>query len=232
MRKETIKMIVFDMAGTTVNEDNIVYKTLKNAINTVGGYELSLPEVLEHGAGKEKLQAIKSVLKNCLDVEDEALALEIFSRFLEQLKVAYELEDIYPSKNAHELFGVLKENNVLRVLNTGYDRTTAEFLLTKLNWTIGKDIDGLVTASDVPQNRPFPDMINLAMEKFKIENPLSVVKIGDSIIDIQEGQHAGCALSIGITTGAHNLAQLQSAQPDFVINDLIELVPILTAHNS
>jgi len=64
--KEAIKMIVFDMAGTTVNENNVVYKTLRNAINTVGGYELTLTEVLAHGAGKEKLQAIKTVLKNSL----------------------------------------------------------------------------------------------------------------------------------------------------------------------
>ena len=28
-----IKLVVFDMAGTTINEDNVVYKTLLTAIN-------------------------------------------------------------------------------------------------------------------------------------------------------------------------------------------------------
>lgn len=220
-------MIVFDMAGTTVNEDNIVYKTLTKSLNEVGGYNVSLEDVLAHGAGKEKLQAIRSVLKNSLNLVDEALSKRVFENFLTSLKQAYETEDIFPGGNAEELFAVLKSKNILRVLNTGYDRNTAEFLLTKLNWSVGIDIDGLVTASDVEKNRPEPDMINLAMQKFAIKSPLSVAKIGDSTIDIEEGKNAGCALSIGITTGAHTASQLSSANPDYIINDLVELIAIL-----
>ena len=55
---KSIELVVFDMAGTTVNEDNVVYKTLQQAINKKQ-YNLSLDFVLEHGAGKEKHQAIK-----------------------------------------------------------------------------------------------------------------------------------------------------------------------------
>ena len=225
--REAIKMVVFDMAGTTVNENNIVYKTLRNAINTVGGYELTLPEVLAHGAGKEKLQAIKTVLKNSLNLVDEELAQRMFTLFLAELEHAYEVEEIYPNTNTEELFAVLKDRGILRVLNTGYDRRTAESLLEKLNWKVGQDVDALITASDVPRNRPYPDMIERAMQQFEIADPSVVVKIGDSIIDIQEGQQAGCGLSIGITTGAHNVAQLTSANPDYVIDDLLEIVPII-----
>lgn len=229
--REAIKMVVFDMAGTTVNENNIVYKTLRHAINDIGGYELPLTEVLEHGAGKEKLQAIKTVLKKCVNVEDEELAEKIFQSFLQALEKAYEVEDIYPNSNANELFAVLKDMDILRVLNTGYDRKTAESLLKKLDWVVGRDIDALITASDVPKNRPYPDMIDLARANFSISDPTTVVKIGDSIIDIQEGQNAGCALSIGITTGAHHADQLKSANPDYIIDDLLEIVPIIKKYN-
>jgi phosphonatase-like hydrolase len=222
-----IKLVVFDMAGTTVNEDNIVYKTLRNAINHIGSYQLTLEEVLAHGAGMEKLQAIKAILKNCLGIENQQLAETIFSSFLEELKNAYHVEDIYPNANAQELFEILKNKGILRVLNTGYDRATAEFLLTKLNWKVGVEIDGLVTASDVPRNRPYPDMIQNAMVKFGVSDPLAVVKVGDSAIDIQEGQNAGCGLSIGITTGAHTSAQLATVNPDFIIDDLLELEAII-----
>lgn len=229
--REAIKMVVFDMAGTTVNEDNIVYKTLQQAINQVGGYQLTLTEVLTHGAGKEKLQAIKTVLKNCLDITDDQLAERMFLSFLHLLERAYEVADIYPSSHANELFTRLKEMNILRVLNTGYDRKTAESLLKKLNWVVGADVDALITASDVPNNRPYPDMIDRARENFAITDPAQVVKVGDSIIDIQEGQNAGCALSIGITTGAHHADQLKSANPDYVIDDLLEILPIIEKYN-
>lgn len=222
-----IKMVVFDMAGTTVNEDNIVYKTLRNAINSVGGFDLSLEEVLEHGAGKEKLEAIKTILKNSLDLENDQLATEIFQLFLVQLKSAYEVETIYPCTNAAVLFIKLKDMGILRVLNTGYDRLTAESLLKKLNWEVGKDIDLLITASDVEHNRPEPDMIQLAMAKMGITDASRVAKIGDSTIDIQEGQNAGCGLSIGITTGAHTAVQLATANPDQVISDLLDILSVI-----
>ncbi|RUA13561.1 MAG: hypothetical protein DSY83_11095, partial [Flavobacteriia bacterium] len=52
-----IKLAVFDMAGTTVNEDNVVYKTVRKALAR-SGVEVTLETVLEFGAGKEKFKAI------------------------------------------------------------------------------------------------------------------------------------------------------------------------------
>ena len=45
-----IKLVVFDMAGTTVDEDNVVYKTVREAINSKG-YSFSQDEVQAVGAG-------------------------------------------------------------------------------------------------------------------------------------------------------------------------------------
>jgi len=38
-------MVVFDMAGTTVNENNVVYKTLQSAINEAE-FDFSLPSII------------------------------------------------------------------------------------------------------------------------------------------------------------------------------------------
>ena len=113
------------------------------------------------------------------------------------------------------------------ILNTGYDEKTAVTILEKLHWETGKQFDGLITASDVTNNRPSPDMILLAMKKFGIENANEVVKVGDSAIDIEEGKNAGCHLSIGITTGAHTYQQLAIANPDKIITHLQELLPLI-----
>jgi len=37
---------------------------------------------------------------------------------------------------------------------------------------------------------------------------------------------------MGITTGAHTLQQLQSAHPDHIIGNLLEMLPIVEAHLS
>ena len=214
------------MAGTTVNEDNLVYKTLRDAISYVG-FNFSLHQVMAHGAGKEKKQAIRTILKTFENKQDEHMVNRIYEHFIEQLTAAYATKDILPQNNAEATFKALKQRNILAVLNTGYDRSTAQSILDKLGWKEGVQIDGLVTASDVSKNRPDPDMIHFAMQRFHILNSGEVAKIGDSTVDIEEGRNAGCGLSIGITTGAHTTEQLKTANPDKIIDDLMELLPLL-----
>lgn len=226
-----IRMVVFDMAGTTVNENNVVYKTLRQAIQDAG-YPVSLEDVLAEGAGKEKLQAVKSILHQYAQTDDEELANQIHNKFLVLLEKAYQNLDITPQPNAKELLQVLNEKNILTVLNTGYNRKTAVSITEKLGWKEGTDFACLVTATDVEQNRPSPDMILFAMKHFHLTDASEVVKVGDSIIDIEEGKNAGCGLNIGITTGAHTYEQLQSAHPDAIINNLMELLPFIRQENS
>jgi phosphonatase-like hydrolase len=221
-----IKMVVFDMAGTTVDEDNIVYKTLLKTINDAG-YDFSLQQVLATGAGKEKLTAIKDIIALSGAIPHEQLYNKVYAAFTTELAAAYDKFELQPQPGAEELFSTLKKKNILVVLNTGYNKITASSILQKLGWKVGKHIDALITASDVSNNRPKPDMILLAMQQFDITDGNEVIKIGDSIIDIEEGKNAGCHLSIGITTGAHSYEQLESAHPDHIINHLSQLLPLL-----
>jgi phosphonatase-like hydrolase len=214
-------MVVFDMAGTTVDENNVVYKTLHAAI-VDAGVAVTLDDVLLHGAGKEKLQAIKDVLVAAQAVHVDAKA--IYEQFVVLLASAYSHLDVTPCSNAETVFALLKKQEIKVVLNTGYNRATATDLLRKLNWTIGEDIDLLVTASDVSNNRTAPDMIDYAIRHFNIENPASVVKVGDSAIDIEEGKNAGCGKTFGVTTGAQTRDQIAVANPTAVLDDLLELM--------
>ena len=221
-----IQCVVFDMAGTTVNEDNIVYKTLQAAINHFN-VPVDLNHVLSHGAGKEKFQAIKDIISNSPYELDEKLQVEAFNYFLVELDIAYTNFDVTPMPGAEHVFAALKQAGIKVVLNTGYNRATAESLLKQLGWVEGQQIDLLVTASDVEHNRPMPDMIFYAKEKLHIANTKHMVKIGDSCIDIEEGKNAGCLLNIGITTGAQTETQLMEAKPDYIIHSLTAMLDIL-----
>jgi phosphonatase-like hydrolase len=222
-------MVVFDMAGTTIDEGNVVYKTLQRAIND-HGYHFTLDQVLAEGAGKEKFQAIKAVLK-LSETDDENLSAKIYQHFIILLNEAYTDLSVKPQANTEELFFRLRNQHILIILNTGYQAETACALIDKLGWKKGEAYDDLITASDVKNCRPQPDMILLAMKKFGIQDPNEVIKVGDSITDIEEGKNALCTLSIGITTGAHSHPQLLSANPDFIISDLLELTDIIENYN-
>jgi phosphonatase-like hydrolase len=220
------KLVVFDMAGTTINEDNLVYKALQKVV-TNAGFVCSLNDVLSICAGKEKKQAIIDLLNSLNYSVPSIFISKLYEDFILQLNDAYDSEPIFPCEGAINVFESLQALNIKVVLNTGYNRATALQLLEKLNWKIGHQINGLVTASDVTNSRPSPDMIYFAMQLFQIVDPKQVIKIGDSAIDILEGKNAGCGYSIGITTGAQTETELLSANPDFVFSNLLELLPLL-----
>ena len=226
---KNIKLVVLDMAGTTVDEENVVYKTVQKVINDKG-FNVSLDEVLAHGAGKEKHQAITDVLKACTDATDiDTIADEAFANFKPTLKFTYMQLKVKTFPGVKEMMENLRNNGVYVVLNTGYDRKTASSLLLKLGWETGRDIDGLVTADDVSNGRPQPDMIYKAMNICGITEPQEVLKAGDSTIDIEEGKNANCGLTIGVLTGAQNETQLKTATPDYILPSLATLNEVLKA---
>lgn len=216
-----IELVVFDMAGTTVDEDNVVYKTVHKSI-TDAGYDFTLDEVLLHGAGKEKHQAIKDCLasKNITDANSE----EIFSVFKASLDDAYAALDVKTFDGMDELFAELRKREIKIALDTGYNSKIANLLLTKLGWEKGKEYDTLITADDVVNGRPHPDMIQLAMKHTGVTEASKSLKAGDSAIDIEEGKNAGCSITVGVTTGAQTKEQLAEANPTLILDSLNDIL--------
>jgi len=215
-----IELAVFDMAGTTVNEDNVVYKTVRAAL-AKHGVDVTLETVLECGAGKEKFKAISDILEESQNKSVGAKA--VFQDFKGMLEDAYTNLNVGTYDGVEELFKTLKKQEVKIVLNTGYDRKTAETLLNKLGWIPGEQVDALITADDVVNGRPSSEMIDKAMELFGVTDPQKVLKAGDSAIDIEEGKNANCGWTVGVLTGAQNREQLETARPTLILESLSSL---------
>lgn len=217
-----ISLVVFDMAGTTVNEDNVVYKTLYSTLLN-SGCPVTWQEVLTHGAGREKRDAIEVILQlkgNSLEKKDVDY---LYKAFIQQLSAAYLDCQMVPMDGALYIFEKLKLAGIKVVLNTGYDSRTANQILYKLGWHVGKEIDGLICADDVEEGRPSPQMIYKAMKLFNIDSASAVAKVGDTTIDILEGKNAGCRMTIGLTAGAHSREMLEQVSPDFIFDSLYEV---------
>jgi phosphonatase-like hydrolase len=226
MKASKIKMVVFDLAGTVINEKNLVYHTIFNVLVDTG-YNVSLDTVLSVGAGKEKFQAISDILQ----FEKVVISLEelsyLYHKFLSALLISYEKLPVEGFPYAEELFTILHRNKILVVFNTGYNRSTAELLLEKVKWKIRLHYDLLMTSSDVNNGRPAPDMILKAMNMLGLKDADKVVKIGDSCADILEGHAAQCGIVVGITTGAQQHDELKKAKPHHIIDSLHELPALL-----
>jgi phosphoglycolate phosphatase-like HAD superfamily hydrolase len=70
-------------------------------------------------------------------------------------------------------------------------------------------------------------MIEVLMADLGIDSPARVLKVGDTEVDVEEGRNAACGKVVSVTTGAYTREQLLPYQPDFIIDDLEELLPII-----
>jgi phosphonatase-like hydrolase len=131
-----------------------------------------------------------------------------------------------PLPGAEEVFARLKERGIRRALNTGFSKNITDVIMQRLAW-VSEKVDFVISSSEVPAGRPAPYMIERLMQQAGVPDARQVIKVGDTEVDIREGQNAGCLHSIGITTGAFTRKALEAYEPDFIIDHLTELLPII-----
>ncbi len=220
-------MVVFDMAGTTVDEGKLVYKSVQYALNEAG-VPLSLQEVLQIG-GWNKKEGIRHLIGKYSDASgQEEMVENVHNQFLDRVNSAYTSgEGVREMEGASQVFRQLQEKGIKVVLDTGYHRPTAQILIQHMGWEREGLIDFSVTSDEVEKGRPHPFMIQKAMKQFGIEDPQTVAKVGDTLSDIEEGRNAGCGLVVAMATGALSLSQLMAAKPDHVIEKLEKLMALV-----
>ena len=69
-------------------------------------------------------------------------------------------------------------------------------------------------------------MIFDSMEKLMINDKAKVLKIGDTVVDIQEGKNAG-VVTASVLTGTQKRDELEKFNPDYIFNDITEIISII-----
>ncbi len=219
-----IELVVFDMAGTTVQDKNEVEKCFFAAVENTG-LKTSKAEI-NAMMGWSKIQVFETLWRNQLANRPESEIIEkvnaSFAVFKDILENHYRENSIYPTHGTLALFSYLKSKKVKIAITTGFYREVTDIILTGLGWQVGETIDVVIASDEVKAGRPAPYMIFRAMEICNVSNVKHVVKIGDTPSDIGEGVNAGCRFSFGVTNGTHTKAELQKHNPDGLFADMIE----------
>ena len=219
---KSIKLLVCDMAGTTVNEGGLVYKTL---YETIKGYDIYIkPEDMKNWYGVNKTEVLQHFINTDNEYKDnEAILPQMLDSFKKNLKKKY-FEDKsikLMDPGLPDLFNSFRDRGIKIALNTGYSVDIQEALIENLN--MRDFIDGYISSESVPHGRPEPFMIQELMSRYNITDSKEVVKIGDSINDILEGKNAGCASSLGVLSGAETKENLIKNGADSVLNSVMDL---------
>lgn len=207
MRKNLkIALVVFDWAGTTVDFGSMAPVEAMLAAFAKHRLMLTLPQV-RAPMGLHKYDHVRALLEMPAVAEQyqfvharpwtEADCMEIYHD-LEPLQADSAARRCELNPGVLELAGELRRRQIKIGTTTGYPRAIAEPVYDAAS-SSGFTPDCNVAADDTPAARPAPWMLFRVMEQLDVFPPAAVVKVGDTVPDIEEGLSAGC-WSLGITS--------------------------------
>lgn len=230
-----IKLVVFDMAGTTVRDDREVEECFMQAAIKTGLKAKSERVIAMMGISKKVV--FQTLWAEQIDKEDpsyESNVEESFVEFKEILENHYRTQPVEPTEGCLELFDWLRSQQIKIALTTGFYREVTDIILNRLGWDLGLNEnyigteDSLIQASITPseiynqEGRPAPYMIQKAMYQLGISDPKQVVCIGDTPSDLAAGRNAACLYTFGVTNGTHTEEQLATYPHDGLVASLSE----------
>lgn len=229
-----IKLVVCDMAGTTVRDESEVENCFAQACAQTG-----LPisaERIKAVQGWAKRYVFQVLWTEALGEGHPELEEKIehsYQTFKTILEKHYRENPVVPTEGALEFFAYCKENDIKIALTTGFYRLVTDIILEKLGWLKGLNenhvsdgtgiIDCSIASDEVAAGRPAPDMVFLAMEKLGIADPETVISVGDTPSDLQCGRNAGIRATYGLTNGTHPAALLQPYPNDGLLPTIAAL---------
>ncbi len=211
MPSPSIQLVVFDWAGTTIDFGCMAPVGAFVATFAAKGVAVTLAEA-RGPMGLHKKDHIRAMLRtesvgakwraaigrDWTEADVDELYRDVTPR---QVEAAAQYSELIP--------GVVSTVNELRrrgikiAATTGYFREAADVVLAAAKRQ-GYEPDFNICADDVSSGRPAPWMIFRCMESLNVYPPAAVLKVGDTVIDIEDGRNAGC-WSVGVVDSSNEM---------------------------
>lgn len=201
-----VALVVFDMAGTTIEDSGQVPEAFTTVLRK-HGIEIT-DDALRAVRGASKRDAIRHFVSQHHTARVDALTDEIFNDFRDYLSGLFKAGGVKPVAGAADTFKWLRGRGIKIALNTGFDRLTADLIVDAVGWKTGV-ADTILCGDDVAQGRPAPYLIFRSMEKTGVTSVHQVMCVGDTVLDLQAGRNAGARYIVGVLSGAHKKEQLK-----------------------
>jgi phosphonoacetaldehyde hydrolase len=253
-----LQAAVLDWAGTTVDHGCIApVATFMQAFSETG-----VPITVEEARapmGMPKWQHIQVITR------DESVATRwevvhgkrpddsdvdtLYKRFLPlQVQTVERHSDVIPG--VVEAIAALRARGLSIASTTGYPREVMD-VVVRVAKEQGYEPDVTICAGDTPAGRPGPFMALQALIRLSISPVESVVKIGDTAVDIEEGLNGGM-WSVGVAVTGNEVGltveewaalsaeeqrrlsqvateRLRAAGAHYVVDSVVDILPVLDA---
>lgn len=255
-----ITSVIFDWAGTTVD-----YGSRAPMAAFVKLFEKHHIKITIHEAripmGTNKWDHIDALLK-MPRIADQWFNLhgrkhqeedvdQLLAEFIPMNKLSIkECSELIPG--VAEVVTQLKSQGISIASTTGYTRELMEILMP-LAAEQGYEPEFVICAGETSLGRPSPQMMQKCAEILGHADPLTYVKVDDTLPGIDEGKNFGC-WTVGVALSGNTLgfseqelvclpqadreylenkarASMRTMRPDYVIDSVAQLLPILADIN-
>jgi len=218
----SIKLIIFDIAGTIVADHGEVVSAFAAALQA--NWIPFTQEELKQWKGASKREVIRHFIEHGGSTSDPGEKVEATYRcFRAELESLY-AQRIEPIEGAAATFAWCRDHGMLLATTTGFYREVSDLILDRLGWR--HQFAANISSSDVRQGRPAPYMIFRAMEAAGVLDVRQVMNVGDTPLDLQAGSNAGVRV-IGVISGAHHRESLAREPHTHILASIAELPGLL-----
>ncbi len=261
MGKQNVEMVVFDWAGTTVDYGSqapvdVFARTFAKKGIQLEKYEINKPMGMEkkcHIRELLKMERVNHEWNTNFDrawTEDDVEELyQIFEEDLYQVVLEYAV----PIDGVVETLAKIKEMGIKIGSTTGYTSAMMERVIVEADKK-GVSPEVVVTPDLVGgASRPAPFMLFECMRTLGVNSVDSIIKVGDTQMDILEGKNAGVT-TVGLLVGSNAMgltkeeyaslsqaeieekkaetrAKYEAVGADFIIDDMTGLMDVIAQLN-
>ncbi len=206
------KAVLFDIDGVLIDSWDFVFVAVKHALKKPG-HTISEEVIVSAMGGRALLDFYKFLLPK----EDYKLIAKSHQKYQQD---KFDLGKPFP--NAKKILKKLKSQGFLMAAISNRTKISLKTTLDRAEFSPFFDI--VLSAEDVLNPKPHPEHVLAALTYLKVK-PANSFMIGDTKDDILAGKSAKVK-TIGVTYGFAGKT-ITDHNPDFVIDDLEELIKVL-----
>ncbi len=211
-----IEAVLFDLDGTVADTNELVYTSFKKL------FEKLQIQVEDHVIYSFFGEPLENSLKKYSDTPEE-----LVGHFRDFNEIEHD-RMIRPFKGVVETLELLQERGIKLGIVTSKREYMARRSLEALR--LSKYFPVVVTPNDTTLHKPHAEPLLKACELLGDIDPKNTIMVGDATYDILCGNNAQ-AHTVGVKYSMISLDVLKTANPDFMIDDLRELIPIIDQLN-